>query len=445
MTLVTKVSAETSRRSVWADPDFRRLWRASTISLFGTNVGELALPLLAILTLAASPLQLGLLRGAQFLPFLLMTLPLGVLVDRAAKRPLMVLSDLGRFLLVGAIPVLIWAGVREIGIVLVLVFLSGCLTVLYQLADFAILPTLVTEELIVDANGKLSASASANEIAGGGAGGVIVQLLTAPVAVFVDAVTYLLSAMSLRRITARDTIGIASRNGSAMSDALEGLSAAVRSRFIRPLIGEAATFNFFNEFFVIGLLLVATRDLGLGPAVIGAVFVAGGIGSFAGAWFGARVTRRFGYGRVLLVTMLVGNGAPLGVVLIRGGRTAALMVLVTVFILMGVGIGIANVHAVSLRQTAVADEMRSRVNAGYRLFTWGALPLGAVVGGAVAAGSGARTAMLVGAAGIALATSWVAFSAIPRLESIRGAREDSTTDLAAGDLPGRDGGAGSVG
>jgi predicted MFS family arabinose efflux permease len=112
---------------------------------------------------------------------------------------------------------------------------------------------------------------------------------------------------------------------------------------------------------------------------------------------------------------------------------------------MGVGIGIANVHAVSLRQTAVADEMRSRVNAGYRLLSWGALPLGAAVGGVVAAGPGARTAMLVGAAGIALATSWVAFSAIPRLESIRGAREDSTPDLAAGDPAGRGGGAGSVG
>jgi hypothetical protein len=356
---------------------------------------------------------------------------LGVLVDRVAKRPLMVLSDIGRFVFVGSIPVLIWAGVDEIGVVALLVFLSGCLTVLYQLANFAILPTLIDQDLIVEANGKLSATASANEIAGGGAGGVIVELLTAPVAVLVDAVTYLLSAMSLWRITPRETIRDALGRRSPLSEVREGLATAVRNRYIRPLLGEATTFNLFNEVFVIGLLLFAPRELGLGPASIGAVFVAGGLGSFVGAWFGARVTDRFGYGRVLLLTMLVGNGAPVGVAVIGDGQAVALSVLVGIFVLMGVGIGIANVHAISLRQTAVPAELRSRVNAAYRLFSWGALPLGAALGGIVAAGFGARTAMMVGAVGVASATCWVAFSAIPRLRSIR----EAQCEL----LPARDG------
>ena len=195
----------------------------------------------------------------------------------------------------------------------------------------------------------------------------------------------------------------------------------LRNRYVRPLLGEATTFNLCNEVFILGLLLYAIQDLGLNAAQLGLIFTAGGLGSFLGAWFGARVTGRYGYGRVLLATLVLGNTAPVAAALPFSSPLVALAVLTGAFFLMGVGIGIANVHAVSLRQTAVPERLHGRVNAGYRLISWGAIPIGAGLGGLLAAQFGAHTAMVIGALGIPLATIWVAASAVPRLASIHDA------------------------
>ena len=316
---MTQVMEEPSSQRVWSNRSFRRLWFASTVSSFGSEVAELALPLLALLTLSASATEVGLLRVAQFLPFLLATLPLGLLVDRRRRHrlSLMVGADLGRFLLVAAIPITVWIGVASIELLYGVVFAAGILTVLYQIADFAFLPSVVDRAQLVDANGKIAASQSANEIGGRGLGGLLIQAISAPVAVAVNAVAFLVSALCLRRIKINQTdedeiAAAASPPGPAWREVIEGLRLAVRDRYVRALLGEATTFNVFNEMFILGLLIYSVRELGLGPAAIGLVFTAGGVGSFVGAWFGARVTGRFGYGRVLLVTLIVGNAAPRG-------------------------------------------------------------------------------------------------------------------------------------
>jgi MFS family permease len=422
--------AVSATRSAWGNRDFRRLWFGSTVSWFGSQIGELALPMLAIVTLRASPGQLGILRGAQFLPFLLATLPLGVLVDRHRRRSLMIGADAGRFLLIGVIPAAVWAGLASMELLYGLAFIAGILTVLYQLADFALLPRVVDDDQLVDGNGRLAASQAAAEISGKGLGGLIVQALSAPAGVLVDAVSYLVSALTLSRLrTAEPPPTPPAQPAKDRSpwrdgwrDAREGLGIVVRNRYLRPLLGEATTFNFFNEIFILGLLLYAVRDLGLNAAQIGLVFTAGGVGSFLGAWFGPRVTGRFGYGRVLLVTLLLGNTSPVAVVASTDSRAAALAVLTAAFVAMGIGIGIANVHAVSLRQSATPAHLHGRVNAGYRLISWGAVPLGASLGGLLAAQLGAYTATLIGAFGLPLATGWVAASSIPRLASIHDAR-----------------------
>ena len=425
MTPVTPTADSTltsTAPGAWRNGDFRRLWLASAVSWFGSEIGELALPLLAIITLSASAAEVGLLRTAQFLPFLLATLPLGVLVDRRARRPLMIGADLGRFVLIGTIPLVVWAGVAGMEFLYIAVFAAGVLTVLYQLADFAFVPTVVPVHQLVDANGKLAAAQSANEIAGKGIGGAIVGVLTAPVAVLVNATTFLVSALSLWRISTVEPGRVREpEHKSSRRDVAEGLRLALRNRYVRPLLGEATTFNFFNEVFILGLLLFAVRDLGLGPVHIGLVFTAGGVGSFLGAWFGARATGRFGYGRVLLLTLILGNTAPVAVLLIGDSPAAALATLGGLFLVMGIGIGVANVHAVSLRQTAVGDHVRGRVNAAYRLISWGAIPVGAALGGALAAGLGAHPAMVVGALGMPLATIWVALSPVRRLATIHDA------------------------
>jgi MFS family permease len=406
------------------DRNFRRLWFGSTVSWFGSEVGEFALPLLAIVTLAASAAEVGALRTAQFLPFLLATLPLGLLVDRRPRRPLMIGADLGRFVLIGAIPLLVIAGLAKIELLYVIVLAAGVLTVLYQLADFAFLPRVVPADRLLDANSKLTASQSATEISGKGIGGVLVQALSAPFAVLVDALSYLVSAICLRGITV-DEPATEPANGprSLRREVAEGLRVVLGSRFVRPLLGEATTYNLFNEIFVLGLLLYAVRDIGIGPAPLGLVFTVGGVGTFLGAWYGTRVAGRFGYGRALLATVALGNTAPVLVVFVDGPGAAAIPVFAAAFFLAGFGTGLANVHAVSLRQTAVPDHLHGRANAGYRLLSWGAVPVGAALGGALATAYGAHAAMLIGAFGVPLATLWVAASAVPRLRTIH----DATT------------------
>ena len=189
---MTTVSNTRPKRA-WSSRSFRRLWAATASSTFGSEVAEIALPLLALLTLAATPGELGMLRVAQFLPFLLATLPLGYVVDRYSRRrlPLMVGADLGRFALVATLPVAVWAGSANLGLLYGVVFAVGVLTVLYQLADFALLPSVVAPSQLVDANGKLAAAQSANEIGGRGVGGALVQAVSAPAAVAVSAAGFL--------------------------------------------------------------------------------------------------------------------------------------------------------------------------------------------------------------------------------------------------------------
>lgn len=421
---MTTVTTEVA--PAWSNANFRRLWRGSAASTLGAEIGEIALPLLALLTLSATAAEVSVLRMAQFLPFLVATLPVGLLVDRlrSARLRMMIGADVARGVLLGLIAVAAWSGVATMPVLYAVVFAVAVGTVLFQVADFALLPSVVTPEQLVDANGKLSATHSASEIAGRGVGGLLVQALSAPVAVLLNGLGYLVSAVSLARIRigGPEPTPESGRRGSGWQEALAGVGLTRRHRYLRPLLGEATTFNLANEVFLLGLLLYAVREIGLSPAAIGAVFMAAGVGSFLGAWFGARMTGRYGYGRVLLVSLIVGNGAPLAVLLVPYVGAWALGLLCAVFLTMGVGIGLANVHAVSLRQHAVPEEQRGRVNAAYRLISWGAIPVGAALGGFVATVAGPFAAMAVGATGICLASVWVAWSGVPRLRTITDAR-----------------------
>lgn len=411
-----------AHQSAWTNANFRRLWIGSGASSLGTEIAEIAVPLLALVTLSASPAELSAVRFAQFLPFLLATLPLGLLVDRRRSGQLLMMvgADLGRFVLVASIPISVWAGFASIELLCVTFFCAATLTVLYQVADFALLPSLVPRDMLVDANGKITATQAANEIGGRGLGGLLVQAVSAPFAIVANAVGFLVSALSLRRIRVPAELPgdrAAIESSGSGREIVEGLRIALGNRYIRPLLGESTTYNIFSEIFFLALMLILVRDLDFSAAAVGLVFTMGGAGSFLGAWFGARFTRRYGYGRVLLTTLVIGNLAPVAAVLVNRVDWP-LLLLCLVFLTMGIGIGIANVHGVSLRQTAVSAELRGRVNAAYRMISWGAIPLGAALGGLIATHAGAYPALVVGAIGVATASLWVACSAVPRLATI---------------------------
>jgi predicted MFS family arabinose efflux permease len=374
-------------------------------------MGEIAIPLLALLVLGASPTEMSLLRTAQFLPFLLFTLWVGVLVDRLRRRPLLIGSDLGRGLLLVAVPVLLAAGLLPVSGLVAIVFVVGTLTVVYQLADFSFLPSVVTPDQLADANAKLSATQSTMSVAGGGIGGAVVQMLTAPVAVAVNAASYLGSAWCLSRTAVAEEVPDSPQRTRVRA----GVRYLLGNRAVRALAGEAATWNLSNEVFVLGLTIHVVTVLDLGPAVLGLILVTGGVGGFVGAWFSGWATRTFGYGRAVLATMVVGNTAPVAVLLCRDDPTVALAVYCAVFLVAGIGSGVANAQSNTVRQLSTPDDLRGRVNAAYRLISWGALAVGAVLAGVVVTAVGPYGATVVGSIGVALSTLWIVFSPVRRM------------------------------
>jgi len=415
---MTEVIADQSA-SAWRSPRFRRVWAAGAVAGLGSEIGELAVPVLALVTLGASALQLSLVRTALFLPYLLLTLWLGVVVDRRRRRPLMVAADLGRgalLLSVGALSVL---GRLSVPMLIIAAALLGSLTVLYMLAEFSFVPLVVEQNQLIDANARVTATQSVLGVAGAGAGGLLVQALSAPVALLANAVGYLASGVLLARVRVAEPAPDPARRRSAVREARDGVSVLVRHRVLRALMAEATLWNLGNEIFMIALSVIVLRTFEAGPASLGLLLMAGGVGAFGGSLLSRALTRRFGYGRSLVTAMLVGNSAPLvAVVLSTATATGAVLVLATGFLLSGIGIGIANSQAVSLRQLAVAPELRGRANAGYRLVSWGALSLGSLAGGVVVTTVGAWAAAAAGAGAMALATLPVALSPVRRMRTI---------------------------
>ncbi len=414
-------SASFSGGARWPDSPFRWMWAASATSLLGSEVGELAIPLFALLFLGADAADLALVRVSQFVPFLVLTLAVGVYVDRVRRRPLLITADLGRGVILAVIVVIaIWGSLPIWGLALA-ALLVGSLTVLYQLADFAFLPVVVPRDHLASANARLSATQSTMTVAGSGIGGFVVQAFTAPVAVAFNAVAYLLSAAFLTRVRAQEPKRdpLTTPRISAWAEAKEGFGFVARNRVVRALVGEAATWNFFNEILLLGLTLHVIDVYSNGPIVLGALFVLAGLGAVAGASLSSRATSRFGYGRSLTTTLIVGNTAPLLFALSSNGSAAAFTLYATAMALSGFGIGLANAQAVTVRQLATAPDLRGRVNAAYRFLSWGMIALGAVAAGFVATSWGGFAAMIVGAAGTTLASLWIILSPVRTLTDLQ--------------------------
>ncbi|MDJ0336567.1 MFS transporter [Salinibacterium sp. G-O1] len=409
----------TTVTSAWSSPPFRRVWGAGAISALGAEIGELAIPVLALVTLGASATELSFVRAALLLPYLILTLWLGVLVDRHPRRPLMIGADLGRALLLGLVCWFAIAGWLTIPMLIAVAGLIGALAVLYTLADFSFIPLVVDEHQLIDANARITAAQSAIGVAGAGAGGALVQLLTAPFALLVNAVGYLVSGILIARVHVDDPPAPREQRRSAFGEARVGMALLARHRVLRTLMTEASIWNLGNEVLILALTILVLQTYGFGPLVLGIILMCGGLGAFIGSTLSRRLTARFGYGRSLVAALLLGNTAPLIGVLAAATPTAlSIGALAASFLVSGIGIGIANSQAVSLRQLAVAPELRARVNAGYRLVSWGALSVGAIAGGILVTALGPWSAAVLGGAVMAIASLPVALSPVRRIVSI---------------------------
>ncbi|MFH9969031.1 MFS transporter [Streptomyces mirabilis] len=369
--------------SLWRDQRFRRFWAGQSISQFGDRITELALPLIAVGALHASANQVAWLTALIWTPTLL-AIVLGAWVDyRIHKRRLMVLADLVRAAVLLSLPAAYLLGAVTLGQLYAVALLTGAAGVLFNTAYPPFFAHLVSRSSYVDANSKLSASRSASYVAGPAIGGALVQALTAPVAVVVDALTFLASAILVGRVAIDESpAALGKATPPLLRRAREGLLFAIRHPVLRASLGCAATVNFFT--FVAGsglIVLFASRNLGLTAGVIGMAFGIGATGSLLGAVIAPKVSRRLGVGRSIVVGA-VSFPAPIAIAAAAGGPLwARAGALALAEFLSGVGVMLFDVNLNSLQADVIPDGMRSRVAGAYSTINYGLRPVGAVLGG----------------------------------------------------------------
>ena len=395
-------------QGLWRHPDFLRLWAAQTTSQLGSHITLLALPLVAVLTLDASAFEVGLLAAAQWTPFLVVSLFSGVWIDRMRRRPILIVMDFGRAGLLLLIPVASTLGVLRLEVLYAVAVMLRVLAVFFDVAYLSYVPALVRRDQLVAANSRLQGSESAAQVIGPGVAGGLVSLVTAALALAVDAVTYLASGIWLLRIrTSEPPVPPRTDASRLWSDIGDGLRLVGRHATLRALAGCSATTSLFAYAFFAVYVLFMSRELGLGPGAIGAVFAVGGGGALIGAVAAGPVARRFGQGRTMVVAQmlfgLTGAGIPLAVLF---PDVALAMVIASEF-LQWATVVVYDVNQLSLRQSLTPDRMQGRVNATFRFLVWGMRPIGSLLGGVLGGLIGLPLTLVVGEIGMVFAVVWL--------------------------------------
>jgi MFS family permease len=389
------------RRGLWGHHDFLRLWGAQSVSQLGSQVSVLALPLVAISMLHATAFEVALLGTFDMLPFLLFALPAGVWVDRLPRRPILVVADFGRGLVLASVPVVAALGHLTIGQLYVVGFLAGTLTVFFDVAYQSYLPSLVAREQLVEGNAKLEVSRSAAQVAGPGLAGLLIGWVTASYAIVADAISFVASAAFLFSIRKLEPPAPAAAQRTGLrAEILEGLRYLLGDARWRAIALYVATFNFFQSVVFSIFLVYAVRRLGLTAQVLGLTFAVGNVGWLLGAFVTSRVSRRIGLGHTLVLSGIV-TGMPV-LLLPLAPRSFPIPFLIVANVLVSLGIVLYNVTAISLMQALTPARLLGRMNASRRFVVWGVIPLGSLVGGALASTIGLRPTLFVGAIGTIL-------------------------------------------
>jgi MFS family permease len=422
------VTGRNPNRSLLRHPDFLKLWTAETISVFGSAITQLALPLIAATVLEVGAFEFGLLTTIEFLPFILLSLPAGVWVGRLRRRPILIAADLGRALTLASIPVAFYFDVLTIWQLYVVGFLNGCLTVFFDVSYQSYLPSVVDRDQLVEGNSKLEITRSAAQILGPGMAGVLIGVLKAPFAMVLDSVSYLVSAVFLfwiRRpeppVAAHDEAADGPKP-SMRQDIATGLRYVLGHRWLRSIAATTGTSNFFGNVMGAILVLYLVRDRGLGPEAIGFAFSVGSIGVLVGALTVSRITARVGVGR-MLVAMAFGfslSGLP---VAFAPDELIWYGVAIWGLLLGFCGVG-WNINQVSLRQAITQPRMQGRMNATMRFIVWGTMPIGAILGGALGSTIGLHPTIVIGALGGLVAFVPVTLSSVRHIVTMPEPVED---------------------
>lgn len=398
---------------LWLNKNFMNLWGAETVSQFGSQITPVAIPLMAALTLDATPFQMGTLAAASGLPVLVIGFVAGAWVDRLRRRPLMIATDIGRAIALLAIPAAAWLDALSIPLLVIVSILTGIQTVVFNAAYSSLLPNLVERSELADANGKLFSSMSISQVAGPALAGTLISLISAPIVLLIDSLTFLLSGWFIGRIRHEEPRTARTRDdGHFWREVREGLQALISSPVLRAVTASSATINLAGFMFLAVYVLYMTDDLGLSATGVGLVYASGGVGSLLGSVLARPISERFGVGPAL-VWSAVGFGV--------FGLTVPMAILVPAYALplvifaecmQWMTLIVFNVLKLSLRQSLTPDRLMGRVSASSQVLIGGMMPIGSFLGGAIGSLFGVHTALLVGCAGMFLAAAWVWWSPV---------------------------------
>ncbi len=383
---------------LWRHPDFMRLWAGQTVSVFGSLTTRVALPFTAIIYLDARPYQVALLTSADVTAGICVGLFAGVWVDRLRRRPIMIIADIGRALIIGSIPLTAWFGELTVWQLYAVAFSAGILTMFFDVAYQSYLPTLVETDDLIEGNSKLAASSSVAEFGAFSAGGWLVQLVTGPGAMLVDALSFVFSAASLLSIRRPEPPPppVAERESTRV-EIVDGLRAIAHDPVLRTIaiswIALAAASGVIGSV----ILLFVTRDLGLSPGVQGVIYGVGGVSSLFGALLAERARRRFGAGGAMAGGLFLGGAGALLIAGAPGVIAIAVPLLVAQQLISDPGWTVYEINQVSLRQAVAPPRLLGRVNAGVRFAGLIAMLAGSIFAALMVGPLGARIVLVIGA------------------------------------------------
>ncbi len=429
MTSSQEVSVTTSpATSLWHHANFLKLWLSETVSQFGSQFTGLALPFTAIIYLNAGAADLGFLTFVGTLPWLLFGLIVGVWVDRHRRQRIMVSSNFLRGSLLATIPALAIAGLlTRLGLpfLYALSFIIGILQVLFDISYQSYLPSLVNREQLVEGNSKLEASRAIAQAGGPTLAGGIIPIVTAPLAIMFDAVSFFGSAFSLSRIRKEEALSKLETRRSVRSDIREGLGVVLSDMRLRSIAGCTGTSNFFGTAYGAILLLYFANPgpdgLGLGkdlaPVIAGLIFSVGSVGGLTGVVLAGRAAKRLGVGWSIIIGITVSGLGGL-TFYFAGPQTSGVPLMMLGMFASLLGSVVYNINQVSLRQAIVPIRLQGRMNASMRFLVWGTIPIGGLVGGLMGEFLGLRTTIGITAFAGTLAFLWVLLSPVRSLKKI---------------------------
>ena len=404
--------------SLWRNTDFVKFWTGETVSLFGTQVTYLALPLTAIYTFNASAMEVGFLRFVQLAPYIGLALLFGVWVDRHRRRPIMLWTNVVRMVLIGLIPVLHWAGWLNMPVLLVIACTVGIASVMFDVSWMPYVPSIVDPGHYVEANARMAVSTSASAVAGPGLAGALLAALTAPVTLVVDAFSYLVSIVSLLSVRSREQVPPSTARRHVWWELRSGLTWV----FGRPILRWLAVGGFWANFSLVTVwtifLLYGTYQLRFSPSTLGLIFTISSTGGVLGALIAGRVIKRFPLGPAYFVSLSGLLLGPVVIVLAAGPRALVVGLMIFSFFLTYLGLGLANVVVVTLRQIATPQSLMSRMTACFRMLLYGGGAVGGLVAGLLASWVGDKNALIVTAAASAVAALLLAMSPVTRLRDL---------------------------